>query len=129
MPFIDYGENKTVSLKNEHDLQSEVVSYLRQTDLTFAASLNGYLDTPSKRIRSWQEGMSAGHPDLVIYTPNKTYNGLAIEFKSPTGQGELSKTQNDWLDKLEKDCKYFCICSNDFAVILEVIVKYIYDLL
>ena len=129
MPFIDYGENKTVSLKNEHDLQSEVVSYLRETDLTFCANMNGYLDTATKRIRSWQEGMSAGHPDLIIYTPNNTYNGMAIEFKSPTGQGVLSKKQNDWLDKLEKDCKYFCICSNDYAVIIECIVKFTLDAL
>ena len=129
MPFIDYGENKTVSLKNEHDLQSEVVSYLRETDLTFCANMNGYLDTATKRIRSWQEGMSAGHPDLVIYTPNNTYKGLVFFFKRVRVHGVIINKKHDWLDKLEKDCKYFCMCSNDYAVIIECIVKFTLDAL
>jgi hypothetical protein len=129
MPFIDFSENKTIHLKNEHDLQTQVVEYLRSTDLTFAANLNGFLDTPEKRIRGWQEGMSAGHPDLLIYTPNNTYNGMAIEFKNVNGQGILAKKQADWLQKLEGDCKYFCICSNDYTVILECIIKYLLNVL
>jgi hypothetical protein len=129
MVFIDINKNKTMTLRTEHDLQSAIVDYLRETDLTFASSLNGFLDTPTKRLTAWQEGMGAGHPDLLIYTPNDTYNGMAIEFKTPLGCSKLAPKQSDWLEKLEGDCKYFCLCSNDYAVILECIIKYMLNAL
>jgi hypothetical protein len=129
MPFISFSENKYMSIQNEHQLQCEVVSYLKDTDLLFAASMNGYLDSPEKRIKAYQEGCGAGIPDLIIYTPNSTYSGLAIECKSPTGLGKLDKKQSEWLQKLETESNFFTLCSNDYTMIIEVLIKYINNIL
>lgn len=129
MPYLSFSENKSLNINNEHDLQKSVVEYLRKTDILFASNCNGFLDTPNKRILAFEEGMQNGHPDLIIYTPNKQYNGMAIELKSPLGVGKLQKNQSEWLQKLEVECKYFCICSNDYTIIIECILKYILSIL
>jgi hypothetical protein len=129
MVFIDFNDNKTFKLTNEHELQCAVVDYLRTTDLVFASNCNGFLDTSQKRLTAYSEGMSSGHPDLIIYTPNNLYNMFCIEFKTPCGQGEISPKQSKWLSKLETECKAFCICSNDYTLILECIIKYIHNII
>jgi len=126
MVHIDINENKQYKLNFEHDLQAIIVDYLRQTNLLFCASLGGYLDTPAKRIKSWIEGYSKGQPDLIIYSPSADgkYKGLALELKRPNGTGKISKEQVSWLDRLEIECNYFCLASNDLVLIIEVLVKY-----
>ena len=126
MVHIDINENKQYKLNFEHDLQAIIVDYLRQTDLLFCASLGGYLDTPAKRLKSWIDGYQKGQPDLIIYTPSADgkYKGLALELKRPNGTGKISKEQVSWLDRLEIECGYFCLASNDLVLIIEVLVKY-----
>jgi len=131
MVYINIAENKKYDLNYEHNLQAIVVDYLRETDLLFCASLGGYLDTPSKRIRSNVEGYQKGQPDLIIYTPSADgkYKGLALELKRPDGTGSISKEQVSWLDRLEIECGYFCLASNDLVLIIEVLTKYIHGIL
>ena len=131
MVHIDINENKQYKLNFEHDLQAIIVDYLRQTDLLFCASLGGYLDTPAKRLKSWIDGYQKGQPDLIIYTPSADgkYKGLALELKGPNGTGKISKEQVSWLDRLEIECGYFCLASNDLVLIIEVLVKYIHGIL
>ena len=131
MVHIDIDENKQYNLNFEHDLQAIIVDYLRQTDLLFCASLGGYLDTPAKRIKSWIDGYQKGQPDLIIYSPSADgkYKGLALELKRPNGSGTISKKQVSWLDRLENECNYFCLASNDLVLIIEILVKYIHGVL
>jgi len=129
--IIDINDNKQYALNLEHDLQTIIVDYLRQTDLLFCASLGGYMDTAAKRIRSWSEGYQKGQPDLIIYTPSACgkYKGMAIELKRPNGRGNISKEQLNWLSRLEKEAGYFCIASNDLVLIIETLTKYIHGIL
>jgi hypothetical protein len=115
----------------KYELQAIVVDYLRQTDLLFCASFGGYLDSPGKRIKSWIDGYQKGQPDLIIYTPSADgkYKGLALELKRPISTGKISKEQVQWLERLEIECGYFCLASNDLVVIIEVLVKYIHGIL
>ena len=129
MPYVSFSDDKCMTLLTEHDLQKQIVIYLRDTDILFASNCNGFLDSSAKRLKAWHEGMSAGHPDLLIYTPNDSYNGFAIEFKTPKGDGKLDNKQSDWLQKLEVECKYFTLCSNDYTIIIETIIKYIHNIL
>ena len=131
MVHIDINENKKYDLNFEHDLQAIVVDYLRKTDLLFCASLGGYLDSPGKRIKSYVEGYVRGISDLIIYTPSADgkYKGMALELKRPIGSAEISKEQVSWLDRLEIECGYFCLASNDLILIIEVLVKYIHGVL
>lgn len=50
------------------------------------------------------EGVSAGAPDWICFRPTaQGYNGVALEFKSPTGKGRISPAQADWHRRL-RDC-------------------------
>ena len=131
MVFIDINENKKYELNYEHDLQAIIVDYLRQSDLLFCANLGGYLDTPSKIIKSSIDGYQKGQPDLIIYTPSADgkYKGMALELKRPQGTGTISKEQVKWLERLEIECGYFCLASNDLVLIIEVLTKYIHGIL
>ena len=131
MVYMNISDNKKYTLNYEADLQAIIVDYLRQTDLLFCASLGGYLDTPSKRIGAWADGYQKGQPDLIIYTPSADgkYKGMAIELKRPDGSGKISKEQVSWLDRLEIECGYFCLASNDLVLIIEVLTKYIHCIL
>jgi hypothetical protein len=131
MVHIDINENKKYDLNYETELQAIVVDYLRQTDLLFCASLGGYLDSPAKRIKSHIEGYVPGISDLIIYSPSADgkYKGLALELKRPIGSGKISKEQVQWLERLEIECGYFCLASNDLVVIIEILVKYIHGIL
>ena len=51
------------------------------------------------------------------------YNGLCIEFKSPTGKGVVSEKQNNYLNALENN-NYKTLISNDYDEILVSIMKY-----
>lgn len=52
---------------------------------TFAIP-NGYLDSKSKRIRAWQEGVVAGVSDVFVPYPSPPYAGLFLEFKAAKGR-------------------------------------------
>lgn len=47
-----------------------------------------------------RQGMKAGVPDILIFEPNGTYNGLAIELK--VGKNKPTKSQKEWLELLER---------------------------
>ena len=50
---------------------------------------------PDKRINSWKKGYMRGQPNLMILNYHKDYNGLCIEFKSPTDIYEISDAQKE----------------------------------
>ena len=49
--------------------------------------------------------------------------GLAIEFKTPTGHGVVSKNQQNYLKQLEHN-GFMTLVSDDYDLILTTIVKY-----
>ena len=75
------------------------------------------------RIKSWKKGYMAGQCDLMIVNPTSKYNSLCIEFKSPLGSFQLSKTQLEMKELYEKNkCKY--MASNSYDDIIFEIVKH-----
>lgn len=127
----NYERKRFFHITNESELQQEIVTYLKTTDLLFCASLGGYLDTDSARVLATREGYQKGQPDIIIYSPsgNGRYCGLALELKTPWGNGELGKHQHDWMEKLESESNYYCLVSNDFCECLETVIKYTHGLL
>ena len=83
----------TFKIETENDLHTKVVNFMRNQypDSLFVATLGENQDTPSKRLNSYRLGYLKGSPDLIIQNLHKHFNGFAIEFKSPTGKGVLSK--------------------------------------
>ena len=74
---------------SEHTEQSRFFAILRRVKHPVApyafAIPNGFLDTKSKRIRAWKEGMVSGVCDTFIPFPSKGFHGLFIEFKAKGG--------------------------------------------
>jgi hypothetical protein len=85
---------------SEHTEQSRFFAVLRRVKHPVApyafAVPNGFLDTKSKRIRAWKEGMVSGVPDAFIPFPSNGLHGLFIEFKAKGGT--LSLPQEEFLN-------------------------------
>jgi len=127
--YIDITSNNVLSITNEKELHNAVVNYLKLTDLMFSCPLPIDLNTDNLRIEAVKNGYLCGMPDILIYTPNNKYNGMCLELKNPRGTGNLNKKQYDVLNNFDIECKYFCLVSNDYATIIECLVKYLYDIL
>jgi hypothetical protein len=84
---------------SEHLEQSRFFAVLRRLKQPWAkyafAIPNGFLDSKSKRIRAWREGMLSGTPDVFVPLPSKGFHGLFIEFKAQGGT--LSMAQKEFL--------------------------------
>ena len=133
MVFLEFDQVNTISLMNEQALQRKVSSYLKKSDLLFTSTLGSFLETAQSRMNAVASGygglLRKGVPDILIFTPNNKYNGFALELKSPAGKGELTTEQYKWLQTLEKECKWFCMVSNDYEIIVETLTKYINNIL
>lgn len=123
--FSDY---KTFSIKNEFDLHTKVISFIKKRfpDSLFSASLGELQDTSDKRIKAYQMGYLAGSPDLIIMNLHKKYSGLVIEFKTPTGKGVMSDSQHKMLRSYENN-GFQILMSNDYDQIIETILNYFKD--
>ena len=91
-------------IMNETDLHVAVVKYIRDHHpyAILVAGLGEYQNTEELRLECWRKGYTKGQPDQMICNPNQQYVGFAIEFKSPTGLGELSLAQKRYLARLRK---------------------------
>ena len=100
-----------IMIGNETDLHYKVVDLIRRyyPDSILVAGLGENQDTEDKRLDSYKKGYQRGQPDLMILDYHKDYQGLCLEFKSPTNNYHVSK------DQLKMKEKY---CNNDYAFIL-----------
>ena len=121
--------NNQMMIINESNLHMSVVNYLRKyyPDVLFNASLGELQDTSQKRIESYQKGYKSGFQDLVIFEHNTSYNGFAIEFKSPNGKGIISEKQLDLNEKMQ-DRGFKTLISDSYDDICIEINKYLSDI-
>lgn len=91
----------------ELEQQAQVVRLLDEFGYKFCAVPNGHVRTARQQIQAKQEGMKAGIPDLLIFTPppalyGKVYaTGVALEMKRATAKsGDLRTNQRKWLRDL-----------------------------
>ena len=82
-------------IEHETDLHCKVVQYMRRfyPDAIIVAGLGENQDTPGKRIQSWKKGYMKSQPDIVSLNYNKLWKGFCLEFKSPTNNYKVSKSQ------------------------------------
>ena len=67
-----------IMIGNETDLHYKIV------DSILVAGLGENQDTEDKRLDSYKKGYVRGQPDLMVLDYHKDFEGLSIEFKSPT---------------------------------------------
>ena len=123
--LFDNPNNKMFKIENEMDLHSKVVNLIRNfyPDAIMVPGLGENQDTPEKRINSWKKGYLRGQPDLMILNYHKDFNGLCIEFKSPTNYYEISDAQKEMKERYKRNWYKF-ILSNDYDYICKRLHKY-----
>ena len=123
--LFDNPNNKMFKIENEMDLHSKVVNLIRNfyPEAIMVPGLGENQDTSDKRINSWKMGYMRGQPDLMILNFHKDYNGLCIEFKSPTNYYEVSDSQKEMKERYQRNCYKF-ILSNDYDYICKRLHKY-----
>jgi hypothetical protein len=119
-------EKCQIVINNEFDLHAAVVAFIRKKypNVFIVPSLGELQDCPSKRATAWKKGYRGGTPDLLILHPNEEYNGLAIELKTPLGNGRLSSKQESCIIDLDNRCNFRTLVSNDYTEIILFIVDY-----
>jgi prophage antirepressor-like protein/uncharacterized protein YlzI (FlbEa/FlbD family) len=119
------NERKTFKIECEADLHKKVVSFMKNRfpDSLFVASLGENQDTDQKRINSHCMGYMKGTPDIIINNLHKHHSGFAIEFKTPTGKGQISTEQNTLLQVYENN-GFKTLVSNDYDEIIEQLLDY-----
>ena len=123
--LFDNPNNKMFKTENETDLHCKVVNLIRNyyPNAIMVAGLGENQDTSFKRIDSWKKGYTKGQPDLMILNYHKDYNGLCIEFKSPTNNYQISVAQREMKERYKENCYKF-ILSNDYDYICMKLHKY-----
>ena len=123
--MFDNPNNKMFKIENETDLHYKVVQLIRNyyPDSILVAGLGENQDTSEKRLDSYKKGYLRGSPDLMILDYHKDYNGLCIEFKSPTNYYEISEAQKEMKERYKINCYKF-ILSNDYDYICKRLHKY-----
>ena len=75
---------------------------------------------------AYKKGYMKGQFDITILNNHKKYNFLAVELKSPTGQGSLSSQQRNMADIYRLNNGQVLI-SNNYNEIILTIHKYFKD--
>ena len=86
----------------------------RTKDLPWCSVPNGGKRSPREAALLKAEGVQAGVPDWLLFTrsiEDEYLSGLAIEFKSPTGKGRLSESQELWHAMLEQEAWLVAVCT------------------
>ena len=114
-----------MNITTEKELHYKVVDYIRKyiKEPIIIPGLGEHQYTASIRCDAYLKGYTGGQPDILLLNTHIKYRGLAIEFKTPTGHGVLSKNQETYLKQLEHN-GFLCLVSCDYDEILTTIVKY-----
>jgi hypothetical protein len=110
-------------LGKEDVLQHKLVRFLTYNypNAIFTHPNNEGRRTKFERFKVKYLGMKAGVPDLLIFTPNEKYNGLAIELK--IGYNKPTDSQKKWLADLKK-CNWYTCVEKDFDIAVKLINQY-----
>lgn len=113
-------------LGKEDILQHNVMKYIQ---MQYPTALFTHVPNEGKRTKFEQFklkylGTKPGVPDVMVFTPNKHRNGLAIELKA--GYNKPTANQKMWLDLLHH-AKWSVHWSNSFDECKEIIDKYFKD--
>ena len=119
------SKNHVLKIETEDDLQKEVVAFLREKypNVLFTATCGGIQDTPKKRLDMFELGFCKSVPDILIFEPNRSHSGIAIELKTPKAIGLLSEHQLEFMMNLKKR-GWYTLISNDFSEIVIQINNY-----
>ena len=110
-------------LGKEDVLQNQVMRYsgIKYPKTLFTHVANEGKRTPFEQYKMKYLGTKPGIPDIMIFEPNETKNGLAIELKA--GYNKPTPNQKKWLKELENN-NWVAVWSNNLDECIEIIDKY-----
>ena len=123
-------ETTLIQICDETDLHKKVVEFIRnclQPRAIIIPGLREYQFNSTIRCQCYDKGYLGGQPDLLIVNTHRYHQGLALEFKTPTGKGILSGKQSDYLSRLEQ-AGFKCSVSNDYDEIVVELMNYFVDI-
>ena len=114
-----------ISIANERDLHYKVVDYIRKyiKEAIIVPGLGEHQSNSNVRADAYFKGYQGGQPDILLLNYHTKYKGLAIEFKTPTGRGIVSKNQESCMNQLKHN-GFMTLVSCDYDEIITLIVKY-----
>lgn len=83
----------------EDDFQISIANYLDSLNLLWCHVTNESNVPVYYRAKLAKKGLKKGVPDILIFEPNKKFNGLAIELKA--NYNKPSEEQTQWLYNLK----------------------------
>jgi len=104
---------------SEHDEQVAVCQYLDLLKIVYCAVPNGGQRHKAVAVKLKMEGVKAGVPDLLLFTPAGGYRGIAIEMKD-VKSGRLSTYQKKWKEDLES-CGWLSVVCHGADEAIKVI--------
>ena len=119
----------TYKIESEYDLHTKTVDFIKNfyPDMLITVCNAEYSnDNAEKRIKCNQLGYVAGTFDLIINNLHKSFNGFAIEFKSPSGKGVISPKQTDMKTQYLAN-NFKVLISNNYDEIITEIIEYMRD--
>lgn len=127
LPFtVSMHSNRVFNIANERQLHNKVVDWVRRfhPEVIIVPGLGELQKTDEARMEAWAKGYTKGQADLLILASNARYSGMCMEFKSPTGNGSLSDSQEVFLRRMH-DTKFQVLVSNDYDEIIHAIMAYL----
>ena len=114
-----------INTNTEKELHYEVVDYIKKyiKEAIIIPGLGEHQINSSLRTDSYFKGYTGGQPDILLLNYHTKYKGLAIEFKTPTGRGIISKNQENYMNHLKHN-GFMTLVSCDYDEILTTIIKY-----
>ena len=114
-------------MKNRQDelkIQIAVVNWIKSNfpEIRYCASAGGMRTSLSVAKKMKASGYVKGFPDLFLYHPTMTKNGLAIELKTKTGRPSVEQKQ--WLEDLNAR-GYHAAITRSFEETIELITDYL----
>lgn len=109
----------------ESIIQTQCVEWFKKWQYPNYANLlfsvpNGGSRNRLEAIRLQKEGVTPGVADLILLIPNKDYNALCVEMKTPR-TGRQQESQKKWQEDIEAQGYKYSICRSfdEFRVIIE----------
>ena len=96
--------NNVININNEKDLHYKVVDYIKKyiKEAIIVPGLGEHQINSNLRSDAYYKGYTGGQPDILLLNYHTKYKGLAIELKTPTGRGIVSKNQEHYLKQLDQ---------------------------
>ena len=114
-----------ININNEKELHYKVIDYIRHyiTEPILIPGLGEHQINSGIRTDAYLKGYGSGQPDIILLNYHTQYKGLAIELKTPTGLGVISKNQTNYINTLENN-GFKVLISNNYDEIVTTIIMY-----